>query len=85
MTYTKTIKPSEIYIDPQPRKRIQELLKNENYKITEFRPPLMGEEFISDTYEIFPCTYNYSEHNLSARFIVEKLPEPSKKYFPEWE
>lgn len=81
MKWEVTIKPSDVYIDQYPRKRIQDLLKRNNSIINNFRPTLPGDTYISNDFRIVSTV---SAGDLNApRFIIVSLPEPV--YFPEWE
>jgi hypothetical protein len=74
MTYTEltTIKPSEVY-PADAREEIISTLKHYRMRIVAFRPPAVGEQFITYWYSIGTARNIW---NTNPRFIVEPLGTP---------
>lgn len=75
MTYTpKTIKPSEIY--PLGWAVILRLLNDNNYIIVEFRPPVAGELYITNSLAAIATCKQFDKFTDSdPRYLVRKQYE----------
>lgn len=73
MIYNLSIKPSEVYDHNRTPENILSMLSLRNYRIVAFRPPHIGEKFIT---KIGPREIDHARQKFERtqpRFVVESL------------